>query len=517
MWNETPSRIWRDVSETADRADRLERVRQVTARVKAQLENLGTEADSLETARARYDNHPGSEAGAARTAAGLMFVAAVLIMLDVPVQYLLNSASLPGVSGWKVLLGSVALPLGIAAMIHYIVEPLCYDAARPARSIRIAKTLAASALLAVLAGATVFLFARQASGEIAGYIVSLTSASLWAVAEALPLTAGFVAMWAHMLAKPSRDAESLRSAKERIATWERLSERLAREELSLAGRVDAPAERRDRSEPMRLTSVIALLVFCIGTIPVNARAQATPPCAVFVDRSRSVDSVHRDAAIHVLLATLPAILSKRTCSRLIAGTFADEGEFAPRTLLEIPEPFLPNDCKRTRVPSPQGAQAVLVGLQGFQEHFQRKTVGLCRHRDSLRRVKFGQDWDSFQRTAAQILTAPPLAWETRTDITGILRSLALSGAYSVVLLTDGIETRRSGPNVFADASDVVIALVPARREHGGFTASRQAAEEWGRLGVRVIPYTSIPSTNWDNVRVRSGRFCSTTKHVCGSP
>ncbi len=492
MWNETPSRIWRDVSETAHRADRLERVRQVTARVKAQLENLGTEADSLETARARYDNHAGSEAGAARTAARLMFVAAVLITLDVPVQYLLNSASLPGVSGWKVLLGSVALPLGIAAIIHYIVEPLIYDAARPARSIRIAKTLAASALLAVLAGATVFLFARQASGEIAGYIVSLTSASLWAVAEALPLTAGFVAMWAHMLAKPSQDAERLRIVKERIATWERLSERLSREELSLAGREDAPAEQRDRSEPMRLTSAMVLLILCAGLMPAKTSAQKPRTCAIFVDRSRSVDSLHRSEAIRLVIVALPKIVLDYRCERVVAGTFANEGEFAPRSLLATPQRVRTKDCELAPPPAPPGVRAVLLGVRGFNDHFRREAVEACLQEITSASARAQTEWARFRRAASAILAQSPISHETKTDIAGLLRSLERSNVCAVFLVTDGIDTAGSSSQSPRRAR-LVLVLVPAAPNYGGANATRRTARAWERAGATAMPYTVLVS------------------------
>ncbi len=493
MWRPNPARIWRDVSETANRADRLERVKQAQAYARALLDSLRGEAEALASGHARYDNHPGSEPGAMRSSARLMFVAVVLLALDVPVQYLLNSAALPGVAGWKVLAGSVALPIGIAAIIHYILEPLVYDAARPARSIRMAKRLAASTLLAEVAGATVFLFARQASGEIAGYIVSLTSTSLWAVAEALPLTAGFVAMWAHMLAKPSLDAARFQVVKERIATWERLSERLSVEAESISATEESPNRRTDRLEPVRLTSALVILIVFGGVVPKIAHAQSNRTCAVFVDRSRSVDSVHRVTAVRMLLDALPTILNERGCTTVIAGTFANEGSFAPRTLLAVPERYVPKDCQRVTMPALSGARTFLVGMQGFRDHFRRRAVESCEKNETARRTQYERRWAEFRGGIAVLLSEPPVDRETKTDIIGLVTSLRAIEVSFILLVTDALHTAHTTHDRFAPMPkrDLQFVLVPAAAAYGGPTATLSASVQWEHAGALTIPYTAL--------------------------
>src|SRR5438034_7057922 len=135
MRTSNPKRLWRDVQETANRKERLERVKQAMARVRPELTALQQEAQELEAARAEFAHHPGKEAGAWHDARRLRRLAWLLLAVDFPIQYLLNSSALPQVEAWKVALGSVALPLGLAGAVHYLGEPLLYDKDRPARSI----------------------------------------------------------------------------------------------------------------------------------------------------------------------------------------------------------------------------------------------------------------------------------------------------------------------------------------------------------------------------------------------
>ena len=222
-------RLLRDIEETANPKTRLERVRAAITLFKDRLSELGREATELENVRRELVHHPGH--GGARIQLGALKGAwLLLVVLDIPVQFLLNHAALPGVETGVVALGSVSVALAITGLAHVVAVALLYDHERPARSMRLCRMLAGLSFLAIAAGAGIFLFARQASAEMVPYIVTLTSVSLWTVAEALPLSAGFFSAWAHILAEPRRAQKRIREVESNILACERLLARLQEED-----------------------------------------------------------------------------------------------------------------------------------------------------------------------------------------------------------------------------------------------------------------------------------------------
>ncbi len=499
-----PKRLWRDVQETANPKERLERVKQAMARVRPELTASQQEARDLEAARAEFAHHPGKEAGAWHDARRLRLLGWLLLLLDVPVQYLLNS-SVVQVEAWKVAVGSVALPLGIAGVVQYLGEPILYDKDRPARSIRITKLLAACSFLVTGAGASVFLFARQAGEATAAYLVTLTAGSLWAVAEALPITAGFVGAWAHMLERPAFEERRLNDVREHVATLERLLERLQNEEAAISGPLDVHRDTLrtvDRGVRMTPLLVVAFLLLSRGVAMLPAQRTPNQLCALFVDRTRSVDSTQRPEAIGLVLHSLPEHLRTLGCKELIAGTFTDEGAWAPRRWLQLPPAASDRDCAAVPAAPPPGTAGLLANLRGFHEHFQREAVAQCERAEAAVREERVSRERTFLAAAREIIEQPPVARATTTDLVGLIENLLASRVTLSLIVTDGVDTAHdSGASLrIAWGSRVVLLLVPSRPEAGGREGTRQAAARWRAVGVASVPFTILVApAGWEQV------------------
>ncbi len=490
-----PRRLWRTVHETTNPQERLDRVRQALARVEPALSALRAEVTGLEEAQSAYEGHPGSIAGAAREAGRLRTFAALVLCLDLPVQYLLNSAALPDVASWKVALGSLGLPLGLAGAIHYLGEPLLYDADRPFRSVRIAKTLSAISFLATGLAATVFLFARQASEQVAGYLVGLTTLAVWTVAEALPLTAGFTAMWARMLLRPTLHSERVQKAREEIATLERLLERLVGEKNRLESTGSSPREPNKRSQSSlagaATSTLLALAAVCASGIATPAGAQPGSQCGLFVDRTRSLNDHHRKEAVRMVMAQLSTIGGELGCTDLIVGSFADEGPFAPRRSLQVPLPPRTRDCQSVTLPA-AGHKGVLGDVRGFRDHFRHQAVEACQNEQESLTVAFQEQNKQFADAAREFLSVPQDPGASRTDLLGLLQSLLVSGVRVVILVTDGLETVHADEDLRTPSGTrVVFLLVPPLPPYGDRESVRRAVARWKGIGVVAIPYTVL--------------------------
>lgn len=500
-----PRRRWRTIHETTNPVERLDRVRQVLARVQPELQARRREAEELTAAHVAYEGHPGLVAGAAREAVRLRAFAALVLALDLPVQYLLNSAGLPEVAAWKIALGSLALPLGLAGAIHYLGEPLLYDPDRPFRSVRIAKILAAVSFIATGLAAAVFLFARQASAEIAGSIVGLTTFAIWTVAEGLPLTAGFTGMWAHMLLRPAIHADRLQRVKEEIATLERFLERLEGEKSRLESNLTAPQQPVRSPAATGVASSAATLV-ALATVlgGVSSIAAQSPPgkqCAVFVDRSKSVNARHRKEALQVLVDQLERIGVQLGCTELIVGSFSDEGQFAPRRSIQVPVAPVPVDCSIAFPPSTETSKGFLGGVKGFRDHFQKQAAEECLKTRETSELEYHRKQQRFLAVARLELSVAQEDKVTPTDIFGVLESLILSGVREIILLTDGLDTLHRGQALrIPGDTRIALVLVPPVAPYGDGEAVTRTIARWNALGVSTMPYTVLVSPSaWTRI------------------
>lgn len=522
-----PKRLWRDVKEIANPGLRLETVRRLIERIKNELDELTSEEARLSAAYENLGSHPGHTSPELFKLRGLRTLALFLVALDVPVQVLLNSAALPDVPGWRVAAGSVGLALGIAGAVHLVLVHLVHDTDRPARTIRLCKSLAGAAFVATALGATVFLFARQASPEMAGHLVTLTAVSLWTVAEALPLSAGFFSAWAHVLAEPVRAERTLRGVKIRIRGHERFLERLEGEERRLVA--EAVGVRGDGAVPPELdqlslfsersatrksnarkgvTALVAVLIALgAGAGPLGAQHAGTAPgderlCAIFVDRTRSLDPGHREKALKVFFEGLPVFLDEAGCTEVLAGTFADEGAWAPRRWFRVPERPDTSGCEFAGSAAPSGAVGLLANLRGFRDHFRRKAEEACRAERAARGRVHERERKVLLREVREILEAPQLERDTHTHIVAVVENFVVARANPILLLTDGIETPHAGRLEvhLKGSSRVVLVLVPAREKYGGREATGSAAEKWRGVGAEAVPYLALVGPgSWEGI------------------
>jgi hypothetical protein len=487
-------RAWRDIQETTNPEARLAKVRSAREWIRDHLAKLTDLETRLARENAELARHPGRGSGVSLQLTALTVVSAALVVLDIPVQFLLNSASLPDVDRWIIGIASPAIAIGLAGLVHGASIAFLHDKDRPARSIRICRVLAALSFLATASAATLVLFARQASESMVTYLVTLTSVSLWTLAESLPLAAGFFSAWAHMLAYPRIVGRRLEGARVQLADLKRWSDELEREEGKLAG--ERAANDSDvTTESRRGIAAVGVLLFALMSLAPSATAQESPviTCAIFVDRTKSLDPVHRSRAIEALSDALPEFVRTIRCAELIVGSFADEGAWAPRQYFRVPQPPALHDCAATSAPGVRGTASVLAGIAGFREHYRQLAVRECEAEHKKVAADFEQKEKAFLSAVRAVIRAPQLAHETATDLVGMLMSMAQARIEVTIVLTDGVDTVHDKlPSLpFGDGCRAVLVLVPTRAEYGGPAVTEAVAERWRRSGVAAIRYPEL--------------------------
>lgn len=503
MWKKTPKRLWRDVEEAARPKLRVEKAKEAKARAEKALTVLEREREAAREDRQALAGHPGTEPGARAEARRLRRLALGLLLVDVPVQFFLNGAAFPDVPTWIVALTAAPVALAFALLAHAGALLLFGDKDRPLRGIRWCRWSAQGTFVAAVLAFAVFVFARQATPEMAGHLVTVTALSLWVLAEALPFSAGFIAAWARILTRPERVEEGLRALESEIADWEGLLERVT----PLAGESTAPEAHEGQTDlfrPPHAPSVnrgagaaLAILLALGGlAMPLQVQAQERT-CAVMVDRTLSVDPAHRGEALGLLSRALPTFPRALGCTALVAGTFADQGPWAPRVWLRVPAVPDAQDCDAVEAPPPEDSRRVLAGFAGFRRHWEEKAREACREEEARARGQFDRERATFLAAARRATGAPQLAQETHTDLVGVVESLLDAGVDLALLVTDGLETAHDTVPPIPEGPRVVLVLVPAAEGYGGREATREAARAWERAGARTIPYTALVApTGW---------------------
>lgn len=484
-------RRWRDIQETANQSLRLEKVHQAKARATEELAGLKEQAELLADVSQDHVHHPGIGKGTSLQLAGLCTMAALLLALDVPIQFLLNRVALPEVELWVLALIAPAIALGLAALVHGATLAFFYDRDRPARSIRICRLMAGLSFVVTAAGTTVFLFARQASADVASHIVTLTSISLWTVAEALPLSAGFFLAWAHILGQPSLARRHRGQVQRHIGMLSQFVARLDQEESALSASVNGTGRSASR-----MTAAAVLVLFAaLGSFAPALHAAQTPNriCGLFMDRSLSVQGEHRARTVKLVSESLPEALETLGCTELVVGTFSNEGAWAPRRWLLVPQRPPERDCELSKADVSEGTTGLLANLQGFRTHFRTQAIESCKSKQAERMEAFDAKRQAFLATARPIIEQPQLTHETETNILGVIDSLLETGVQLIMIATDGLETteRTILPLRIPDGSRVVLILLPARDAYGGANATREAAKAWEKAGATVLPYTAL--------------------------
>lgn len=544
MFRTTPKRLWRSIIETANPEARTKRLGDVRALVEQRLNHLSEREREYEAAQAALAFHPGNAEGIYPKIAALTTLALILVAVDLPLQYLLNRLAFGQLPEWSILLASPAIALGLGAIIHAVVIAFIHDEDRPARSLRICRVLAGVALMTATTAASVFAFARQASPEVVPHIVTLTSISIWVLAETLPVTGGVFSAWAYILAAPRLVARRLRAVRRATVEWEDLRKQLSSEAERIratgGGRwatsnVRGADGRPNHAGPARriITTFLLSILSSAGlpspgaagpmsgvTATTNASqyslfaggGRASEPqepqlslrvadrrvvCSFMTDVTRSVDPQHRSRATELLLAVLPAIVSQLDCSEVVVGSFSDEGAFSPRRRWQLPERPAHLDCSEVKAATSSGTQRALLGIQGFQQYFHRVALAECQAGQSELVEAFQNAQTRVLEGVAGVLSRPQLESESRTNIVDVALSLRHGQPERhIFLLTDGLDTAHADiPNLCRGAEragvTTTLILVPARSKYGGVEATVAAAERWAEAGIGSIPYTAL--------------------------
>lgn len=247
------------------------------------------------------------------------------------------------------------------------------------------------------------------------------------------------------------------------------------------------------------------VVAATGTLPAIGEAQPAAPavCAVFVDRTLSLEPAHRGQAVQLLSDGLPHFIRATGCTELVAGTFTDEGPWAPRRWFGVPEPPVATDCSVAEPDSLVGAATLLAGFDGFGRHFREEAIRECRAEQAGLQAAFDTAWAHTLTAARAIIAEPPLERETRTDIVGVLQGLMDASPTVALIVTDGLDTARGAPERVSipEDGDLVLILVPTRDVYGGREATEEAADLWRRAGAQTVPYTALVSpAAWTRLR-----------------
>ena len=101
-----------------------------------------------------------------------------------------------------------------------------------------------------------------------------------------------------------------------------------------------------------------------------------------MDRTGSLNPEHREEAIRLLSDGFPHFIGAASCTELVAGTFADEGAWTPRSWFQIPEHPEDVDCSAAQPDSLTGTTSLLAGLSGFGQHFRDQAIRECQDEQS---------------------------------------------------------------------------------------------------------------------------------------
>lgn len=235
----------------------------------------------------------------------------------------------------------------------------------------------------------------------------------------------------------------------------------------------------------------------LGAMASPLTAQTQNACAIFVDRTWTVDPEHRIRAVHAVEDNLPSFVDDHSCDVLVLGQFADEGPWAPRRALAVPHLSVP-DCTELRPPS-LGSNAVLDNFVGFRDLHQDQARSQCDTARATARDRYQREMQAFLDSARVYLEGiQPTPKPTRTAIVGLLQPMLGAACYrAIAVLTDGIEEVQTPiPHLEVPANSILFLIsIPASDTSGGYATTLSAFDAWRSAvpNVRIIPYTFLSS------------------------
>lgn len=219
-------KAWTSLQEIVNPERRREEGQTLLEQADGELARCREEEAVIKVNLEQLVRHPGNEAGADIQRAGLGVLAALLVVVDVPVQFALNKAFMPQVPTFLWAISAPFLALGIAALVHGAIVAFATDRDRPARSIRLARTIAWASFLLAFASAIVLLMARISGPAMAARLEDVATLSLFGAAEGFPLAGGAFSAWLHFLSAPALQKRRFANVQARIRDLEKFIARL---------------------------------------------------------------------------------------------------------------------------------------------------------------------------------------------------------------------------------------------------------------------------------------------------
>ena len=551
-----------DVEETGPRRVRVERARDAHTKVDFEVTEQREKLHALEAIR--DDNTATiSTMGQSSLHFVLLALGVGLVAVDAVVQFVVNSSTISALSPQTWLLVSPFIAVGLGGLTHGVAQALTYDPTRPQRSVRRCLQYAGVFGTACAIALGVFLFSRTANEELVPYLVGAVAASLWTLAEALPITAGLLSAAAHHLSYPALHARRIRRVKERLAELDTFVQWLEDEERRLealaastpseddadSGTPSAAATPAPAPVPGRRSIAAAgLLLALVGpSVMACTRAAAAPAvdsnapvtrdspvsplssvvldhrttgdiglapetiCHIYIDDTGSVDPTSRARVLETLADGLPAFLDAFGCHELRVGHFSNQGAFAPMHAFLVPGVPATPTCG-TPAPTTGTRALPVLFFDQFADYYKKQGRSLCEQQQHAAIAAAQGEQDHFLKNVRAVITQPRIVDHACTAISPIIEHALVRGSSKrvLVLVTDAADTcsGTSRPIHLSDDARLVLVLLPSAGPIGdrGPEALARARYWEGRVsGVTVALFQDLPAWRWADLARPSAR------------
>ena len=314
----------------------------------------------------------------------------------------------------------------------------------------------------------------------------------------LPLAAGTFASLGEYLRRPL-EFERLEAELEHLRI---LRERVMR---------DLPDGHPDKSPATARLAHSAVLntlfVTCLVAVLATGTTRAAGVCAVFADESDSVGRADRWAALDFVEGTLFDYASAFDCSIVLVGRFSDQGRFAPRTRIPLPERNETTDCESTTPEPLRGSEALYGWLTNVRVSRENTAITECREEAAQARESYDEEVRTFLaefRTAVVVET--PRA-DVRSHIRRFLESVvAHNRLNALILVTDGIENPPESIDGLAiDGPAVVMIVAAPNPRYATLDEVMRAADAWAAVpGLTVTTTHELHPSLWSDVATEHG-------------
>jgi hypothetical protein len=431
----------------------------------------------------------------------LWVLAVIVVLTDIPLQFLLNHLSFQAVSVALLWVLAPFISGAFAAGTHGVAHVSTFDPLRPRRSVRICLTLAGVVGAIAITALTVLLYARMATADAAPYLASLVSTSLWVLGESLPVIGGLLSAAAHTLSYQSILRGRIRHLQARLAEIDRFNDWLQNEKAKIA-----------QPQPVSVSRVATTIVVIIlgatllmGTSTDAQTAVQRPigrhgSCAVFVDVTKSINKDVRQSATMRFLESLDDFTNTYGCENLRVGVFSDAGPFTPSVQLEVPKSPPIRDCDDAPI-QVSGTAVALSSMEGFRRYYAQEAKRKCLAAVAADNQNYILAHKTFSEQIHSILLQDVKPQPECTAIVGLLSRLLQAHTETIVLLTDAAETcsRRIPVMSVVQGERVIFILVPSDGDirFAGIDALERGGEWKNHIpNLAIVLPSEISRTEW---------------------